>query len=105
MKPSAFKCLRELRHNEWVTTSDFLNAGCGSRFGARLHELRELGCVIEERRLPERSGSSYRLVAEPEEIPTEPGRSIGGQRAPSRRESLGDEQGGSGSGARRIRVG
>lgn len=30
-----------------VTTSEFLQAGCGSRFGGRIFELREQGHVIE----------------------------------------------------------
>ena len=45
-----------------VTTNGFLRAGCGSRFGARIHELRhDEGLRIEESYL--RSGASlYRLV-------------------------------------------
>lgn len=46
-----------------VSTSEFLRAGCGSRFGARIHELRhDEGLGITERYL--RPGSSlYRLAA------------------------------------------
>lgn len=70
MKPSTYKCLKLLRDQESVTTHDFLVGGCGSRFGARLSELRhEHGCVIEEHKLSDRSGSRYRLVAEPETSP------------------------------------
>lgn len=45
-----------------VSTSEFLRAGCGSRFGARIHELRHQdGLRIVERYL--RPGASlYRLV-------------------------------------------
>ncbi len=47
-----------------VSTADFLRAGCGSRFGARIHELRhEEGLRIDERYL--RPGSSlYTLVTD-----------------------------------------
>jgi hypothetical protein len=50
-----------------VTTHDFLVAGVGSRFGARLGELRDLGYVIDQHRLPlPTRGSRYRLLGEPE---------------------------------------
>lgn len=38
-----------------VTTGEFLDAGCGSRFGARIQELRDRGMVVDVHRL--RSGS------------------------------------------------
>jgi hypothetical protein len=38
-----------------VTTAEFLQAGCGSRFGARVQELRDAGHVIGSRRV--RAGS------------------------------------------------
>lgn len=54
------KCLHLLRQQEWVTTNDFLRAGCGSRFGARLLELRKQGYEIETE--PVREGQArYRL--------------------------------------------
>ncbi len=34
-----------------VTTAEFLEAGCGSRFGARVQELREEGFVVDTRRV------------------------------------------------------
>lgn len=52
-----------------MTTHDFLVAGVGSRFGARLAELRAMGYRIDERRLPlPTRGSRYRLVAEPDDL-------------------------------------
>lgn len=70
MKPSTLRCLQLLRAHESVTTHDFLVGGCGSRFGARLCELRhDFGCVIEEHKLSDRSGSRYRLIAEPDASP------------------------------------
>lgn len=47
-----------------VTTNGFLRAGCGSRFGARIHELRhDEGLRIDERYL--RPGASlYRLISD-----------------------------------------
>jgi hypothetical protein len=42
-----------------VETGAFLREGCGSRFGARVQELRESGAVIDARR--ERAGS-YRYT-------------------------------------------
>lgn len=67
MKPSTYRALKLLREHDSVTTHDFLLAGCGSRFGARLAELRhEHGCVIDEQRLTgDVSGSRYRLISEP----------------------------------------
>lgn len=52
MKPSARIVLQQLRDNKTVTTHDFLVAGAGSRFGARIGELRKLGFGIENERLP-----------------------------------------------------
>lgn len=39
-------CLHLLETQEWVTTNEFLAAGCGSRFGARIQELRDRGYDI-----------------------------------------------------------
>jgi Helix-turn-helix domain len=48
-----------------VTTAQFLEAGCGSRFGARVQELRDAGWVIDARRV--RVGSHvYVLGQEPQ---------------------------------------
>lgn len=68
MKPSCQLALRLLQENESVTTHDLLVGGVGSRCSARIHELRhDHGYVITEERLKgERSGSRYRLIAEPE---------------------------------------
>lgn len=47
-----------------VTTNDFLRAGAGSRFGARIHELRhEDGLSITEASID--SGSVYKLAGQP----------------------------------------
>src|SRR5438105_98255 len=46
-----------------VTTADFLRAGVGSRYGARLRELREAGHTITAKR--ERDGS-WRYTLNPE---------------------------------------
>lgn len=55
-----------------VTTGELLQAGVGSRYGARLLELREDGYVIESIR--ERAGSfRYRLLATPEDLVDQPG--------------------------------
>jgi hypothetical protein len=45
-----------------VTTADFLQAGCGSRFGARVQELRDAGYVIDAR--PRGAGSWLYVLAE-----------------------------------------
>ena len=54
-----------------VTTNEFLVAGCGSRFGARIHELRHAaGLRIDEERM--RDGQSrYRLIQPAEPAPAE----------------------------------
>jgi len=67
VKPATLKALRLLRSagDRGVTTQDFLLAGVGSRYSARIFELRrEFGCDIEEQR--QRAGSSrYWLREEP----------------------------------------
>lgn len=69
MKPSTLRTLRLLERNDSATTHDFLVAGCGSRFGARIGELRELGYRIAEQRLTDgRSGSRYTLLSGPEDV-------------------------------------
>lgn len=40
------RTLELLKDQEWVYTGDFLRAGCGSRFGARIAELRDEGHEI-----------------------------------------------------------
>ena len=51
-----------------VTTAEFLEAGCGSRFGARVQELRDAGWVVGARRV--RAGSHvYVLQQEPRAVP------------------------------------
>lgn len=80
MKPSCLAALTVLRKRNKVTTHQLLNAGCGSRFGARLKELRDgpdknwpdRKFVIDEQRLSgDVSGSEYELLAEPEPVPIE----------------------------------
>ena len=63
-----------------VTTAELLQAGCGSRYGGRLFELREQGHVIEGERLREGSWR-YRLVHDPEL-----GRLLSEAEAPAKRE-------------------
>lgn len=65
MKPSTAHVLDVLRQGP-QTTHDLLTAGCGSRFGARICELRnEFGCVIAEKPVPRPTrGSLYTLVSE-----------------------------------------
>ena len=66
MKPSTAKVRSMLRERDSVTTHEFVLAGAGSRFGARIGELRAMGYVISEERLPlPVRGSRYRLVGEP----------------------------------------
>lgn len=53
--------LLKLAGEHGVTTAEFLRHGCGSRFGARIQELRDEGYRIDSERV--RDGSSrYRLV-------------------------------------------
>lgn len=65
MKPATVKVLRELRRaGRGGATTGELGEACGYRFGARILELREAGCVIEQRR--ERCNQSrYWLRQEP----------------------------------------
>jgi hypothetical protein len=44
-----------------VTTDEFLEAGCGSRFGARVQELRDQGWTIDARHV--RTGSHLYVLA------------------------------------------
>lgn len=51
--------------NRGITTGELLQAGVGSRYSARLLELRELGWVVEAKRI--RDGSwRYTLLWEPD---------------------------------------
>jgi hypothetical protein len=65
VKPTTRRVLKALRdRGQAGATTAQLGEVAGFRFGARLHELREAGYVIDTRR--ERRGSSrYTLVAEP----------------------------------------
>ena len=69
MKPSTRRCRDVLRSREWATVADFLTHGVGTRYSARILELRALGYVIDARPVKDRSGYVYRLVAEPEVEP------------------------------------
>ena len=57
------------RPNEWLSGKALVDAGGGWRYGARIHELRQAGHIIEERPDPEHRTSvgQYRIV-----IPVEP---------------------------------
>lgn len=68
MKPSTRTTLDTLEPGRWVTTHDLLMAGCGSRYSARIMELRHLGYEIEAEQV--RPGSwRYRRSAGPESAP------------------------------------
>jgi hypothetical protein len=58
-----YTVLRE-RANEWTSGNTLVAAGAGYRFGARIHELRKAGHVIEERKAKDSAVSEYRLVIE-----------------------------------------
>lgn len=38
-----------LRDRQWHSNTEFVNAGCGYRYGAHIHELRKRGYLIEAR--------------------------------------------------------
>jgi hypothetical protein len=59
----AYTVLRE-NANSWVSGNSLVAAGAGYRFGARIHELRKAGHVIEERKAKDSAVSEYRLVIE-----------------------------------------
>jgi hypothetical protein len=54
-----------------VTTAEFIEAGCGSRFGARVQELRDAGHLVDSKRL--RSGSYLYTLRLPSAVPAEVG--------------------------------
>jgi len=56
MKPSTEKVLVALRAagGRGVSTGELLHGGCGSRYGARIAELRGMGCEISTERIPAR---------------------------------------------------
>lgn len=63
LKPSAQRVLNRLRRGP-ATTSQLLEAGCGTRYSARILELRNLGYDIESKRV--RQGSFlYTLREDP----------------------------------------
>lgn len=91
MKDSTRHTLDVLRTGP-KTTHELLEADCGSRYGARLFELRELGFVIDTS--PRKGGALYTLVHDPERATGEPvspatpasaGRSLGDTDAPELR--------------------
>jgi hypothetical protein len=59
----ADKILFMLRQQEWVTTSEFLNAGLYT-FRNRVSELNRHGYTIEAEKLPGKSIFRYRLKEE-----------------------------------------
>lgn len=78
LKPSAYRVLLALRDGPRTTAQLCLPSCGGTRFSARIHELRAAGAVIEEKRV--RPGSStYRLLSEP--------RTYGEQRGEGQREA------------------
>ncbi len=73
MKPSTTKCLQLLREAgaEGATTHDFWQAGCGSRYSARIMELRARGAIIETTRI--RQGCSRYVLTQDIDIEREAG--------------------------------
>jgi len=65
MKPSTSRCLARLRGGEWVSGNQLFEVA-GTRYGARLFELRQEGHVIEKRPAPRSAVPQYRIV-EPDE--------------------------------------
>lgn len=65
MKPSCKRVLDELRlyAGGWVRGTELAAVG-GFRFGARIHELRQMGYHIEARSDPTSAVDMYRLVPE-----------------------------------------
>lgn len=91
MKDSTRHTLDVLRTGP-KTTHELLEADCGTRYGARLFELRELGFVIDTS--PRKGGALYTLVHDPEKAagesgaqstPASAGRSLGATDAPELR--------------------
>ncbi len=73
MKPTCERVLARLRAADsgWVRGIDLAHPDVGGlRFGGRVHELRAMGHVIEDR--PDPSGKTrvhqYRLVEQPEQL-------------------------------------
>lgn len=73
MKPTCAAVLARLRAAEgaWVRGIDLAHPDVGGlRFGGRIHELRQMGYVIEDR--PDPSGKTrvhvYRLITKPEQM-------------------------------------
>jgi hypothetical protein len=60
----------QARAGEWISGVDFVAAGGGYRYGGRVHELRQAGYVIEERRDPtgRTAVGQYRLVVDPVQL-------------------------------------
>lgn len=65
MKPSAKRVLDELRLYDggWVRGAELAAVG-GFRFGGRIHELRQMGYVIERKSDPTSAVDQYRLVGQ-----------------------------------------
>jgi hypothetical protein len=62
-KDVVYNVLRD-HANQFVSGNTLVAAGAGYRFGARIHELRKAGHVIEERKAKDSAVSEYRLVIE-----------------------------------------
>ncbi len=67
MKPSTARCLACLRGGEWVSGNQLFEVA-GTRYGARLFELRQEGHVIEKRPAPHSAVPQYRIVEKPEQL-------------------------------------
>lgn len=73
MKPTTEKALELVSRSIGACPQSFLEAGVGVRYGARLHELRQAGYVIERKPRCDihshpRATESYHLYARPGEI-------------------------------------
>ena len=72
-KPTCKRVLARLRAagGGWVRGIDLAAPDCGGlRFGGRVHELRQMGFIIEDR--PDPSGNTrvhqYRVIEQPEQM-------------------------------------
>ncbi len=71
MKPSTARCLARLRGGEWVSGNQLFEVA-GTRYGARLFELRtDYGFVIEKRPAPPSAVPLYRIVEADEQLTLE----------------------------------
>lgn len=74
MKPTTELALVLISRRQGACPTSFLHHGVGSRYGARIGELRDMGYEIEKRRCeqhdhPDRVAWAYHLSAKPTEEP------------------------------------